>query len=44
MSSVVVIVYTTIFNIKQLYMLPKEGIYMVCIHLRTNSDYFPLTA
>jgi len=30
------------FNIQQLYVLPTSCIYVFCVDLRTNSDYFPL--
>ena len=30
------------FNIQQLYVLPTECIYVFCVDLRTNSDYFPI--
>jgi hypothetical protein len=29
------------FKIQQLYVLPTQCIYMFCVVLRTNSDYFP---
>jgi hypothetical protein len=29
------------FNIQQLYILPTQCIYVFCVDLRTNSDYFP---
>jgi hypothetical protein len=28
------------FNIQQLYVLPTQCIYVFCVDLRTNSDYF----
>jgi hypothetical protein len=28
-------------NIKQFYILPTQCIYVFCVDLRTNSDYFP---
>ena len=28
------------FNIQQLYFLPTQCIYVFCVDLRTNSDYF----
>jgi len=28
------------FNIKQFYFLPTQCIYVFCVDLRTNSDYF----
>jgi hypothetical protein len=30
------------FNIPQFYVLPKQCIYVFCVDLRTNSDYFPI--
>jgi hypothetical protein len=30
------------FNIQQLYVLPTQCIYVFCVELRTNSDYFPI--
>jgi hypothetical protein len=30
------------FNIQQLYILPTHCIYVFCVDLRTNSDYFPI--
>jgi len=32
------------FNIQQFYVLPTQFIYVFCVDLRTNSDYFPYTA
>ena len=29
------------FNIHKLYVLPTQCIYVFCVDLRTNSDYFP---
>jgi hypothetical protein len=29
------------FNIQQLYVLPTQCIYVFCVDLRTNIDYFP---
>jgi hypothetical protein len=28
------------FNIRQFYVLPTQSIYVFCVDLRTNSDYF----
>jgi len=28
------------FNIRQFYVLPTQCIYVFCVDLRTNSDYF----
>ena len=33
---------TTKFNIQQFYVLPTQCIYVFCVDLRTNSDYFPI--
>jgi hypothetical protein len=30
------------FNIKQFYVLPTHCIYVFCVDLRTNSDYFTI--
>ena len=30
------------FNIQQFYVLPTQCIYVFCVDLRTNSDYFTL--
>jgi hypothetical protein len=30
------------FNIQQFYVLPTLCIYVFCVDLRTNSDYFPI--
>ena len=30
------------FNIQQFYILPTQCIYVFCVDLRTNSDYFPI--
>ena len=30
------------FNIQQLFVLPTQCIYVFCVDLRTNSDYFPI--
>jgi hypothetical protein len=30
------------FNIQQFYVLPIQCIYVFCVDLRTNSDYFPM--
>ena len=30
------------FNIQQFYVLPIQCIYVFCVDLRTNSDYFPV--
>jgi hypothetical protein len=34
--------YTNRFNIQQFYVLPTQCIYVFCVDLRTNSDYFPI--
>jgi len=33
---------TTMFNIQQFHVLPPKCIYVFCIDLRTNNDYFPI--
>jgi len=30
------------FNVQQFYVLPTLRIYVFCVDLRTNSDYFPM--
>ena len=30
------------FNIQKFYVLPTQCIYVFCVDLRTNSDYFPI--
>ena len=30
------------FNIQPFYVLPTQCIYVFCVDLRTNSDYFPI--
>ena len=30
------------FNIKQFYIQPTQCIYVLCVDLRTNSDYYPI--
>ena len=30
------------FNIQQFYVLPTLCVYVLCVDLRTNSDYFPI--
>ena len=38
--SPVVIIRTTRFKIQQFYVLPTQCIYVFCVDVRTNSDYF----
>jgi len=38
----VVTMCTTRFNIQQFHVLPIQCIYVFCVDLRTNSDYFPV--
>jgi len=40
--SPVVTICTTRFNIHKFYVLPTQFIYVFCVDLRTNSDYFPI--
>jgi hypothetical protein len=35
-----VAVYTATFNIHKFYVLPTQCIYVFCVDLSTNSDYF----
>jgi len=30
------------FNIQQFYVLPTQCIYVFCVDMRTDSDYFPI--
>ena len=30
------------FNIHKFYVLPTQCVYVFCVDLRTNSDYFPI--
>ena len=30
------------FNVQEFYVLPTHCIYVFCVDLRTNSDYFPI--
>jgi hypothetical protein len=30
------------FNIRHFYILPTQCMYVFCVDLRTNSDYFPI--
>ena len=30
------------FNIQQFYVLPTQCIYLFCVDLKTNNDYFPV--
>jgi len=34
--------FITSFDIQQFYVLPTQCIYVFCVDLRTNSDYFPI--
>ena len=36
------IIINSTFNIQQFYVLPTLCIYVFCVGLRTNSDYFPI--
>jgi hypothetical protein len=38
--SLVVTICTAMFNIHKLYVMPTQCIYVFCVDLRTNSDYF----
>jgi hypothetical protein len=37
-----VLLCTTRFNIHKFYVLPTQCVYVFCVDLRTNSDYFPI--
>jgi len=32
---------STMFNTQKLYVLPTQFVYIYCMDLRTNSNYFP---
>jgi len=38
----VVTLHTARFNIQKFYVMPTQCIYVICMDLRTNSDYFPI--
>jgi hypothetical protein len=38
----VVTICTARFNIQQYYVLPTQFIYVFCVDLKTNSDYFTI--
>jgi hypothetical protein len=40
--SPVVTIYTTSLNIQQFSVLPTQCIYVFCVDLKTNSNYFPI--
>jgi len=42
LQSPVVTLCTARFNIHKFYILPTQCIYVFCVDLRTNSDYFPI--
>ena len=42
MHRTVVTICTTKFNTQKLHVLPTKCIYVFCVDLRTNSDYFPI--
>jgi hypothetical protein len=42
LQSPVVTSSTITFNTHKSYVLPTQCIYMFCVDLRTNSDYFPI--
>jgi hypothetical protein len=35
-------IYTVRFNVHKFYVLPTQSVYVFCVDLRTNSDYFPI--
>jgi hypothetical protein len=41
-QSSVVTICTTMFHTHKFYILPAKCIYVSCVDLRTNSDYFPM--
>ena len=40
--SPVVTICTTMFNSQQIYVLPRQCIYVFCVDVKTNSVYFPI--
>jgi len=42
LQSPAVTICTAMFNFQQFYVLLTQGIYVFCVDLRTNSDYFPI--
>jgi hypothetical protein len=40
LQNLVLTLYTAKFNIRKFYVLPTQCIYVFCVDLRTNSDYF----
>jgi len=42
MYRTVVIICTARFIIQKSHVLPTQCVYMFCVDLRTNSDYFPI--
>jgi hypothetical protein len=42
LRATVVTICTTRFNIHKFYVLPTQCIYVFCVDLRTNSDYYPI--
>jgi hypothetical protein len=41
-QSLAVSLRTARFNIQQFYLLPTQCIYVFCVDLRANRDYFPI--
>ena len=41
-QSLVVTICTIRYNIQKFYVQPTQCIYVFCMDLRTNSDYFPI--
>jgi len=42
MYRTVVTIYTARFNTQQSYLPPTQCMYVFCVDLRTNGDYFPI--
>jgi hypothetical protein len=40
--STVVTLCTARFNVHKFYVLPTQCVYVFCMDLRTNNDYFPI--
>jgi len=40
--SIMITIRTISFNTQPFYVLPTQCIYVFCVGIRTNSDYFPI--
>jgi hypothetical protein len=41
-EGLVVTICASKLNVQQFYVLPTQCVYVFCVDLRTNSDYFPI--